>query len=75
MDKKNRKNVANTLKKYRTENSISQEQLASKCKVSQKYISGIENCSRAVSVDIIEKLSLGTGIPSYEFLMDHDSGE
>ena len=61
-DKKSRKCLSKNLIDYRKRLDISRENLALNCEMDVKYLSRIENCSANASLDILDKLSDGTGI-------------
>jgi DNA-binding XRE family transcriptional regulator len=63
--------VALNLRLLRVKRDVTQEQLALEANVNKNYISQIETGTRAVSVDILDKLALAFGIPVAELL--HDS--
>ena len=65
-----RKNIGKNLKTYRSHLHISQEALGSMTGMPQQSICKIEKCQRNISLDTLDKLSSGMGIPSYQLLMD-----
>ena len=55
--------LALNLRLMRVRRGITQEQLAMEAGVNKNYISQIETASRAVSVDIVDKLARALDIP------------
>ena len=43
---------------------LSREKLALECDIDVKYLARIESCSANASLDVLDKLSNGTGIPA-----------
>ncbi len=68
-----RKNLGKNVKQYRDHRHISQETLGDMTGMPQQSICKIENCQRNVSVDTLDKLSTGMGIPTYQLLMEPKS--
>ena len=65
-----RKNLSKNVKQYRDNRRISQEALGDMTGMPQQSICKIEKCQRNVSVDTLDKLSIGMGIPTYQLLME-----
>ncbi|MBR2479341.1 MAG: helix-turn-helix transcriptional regulator [Clostridia bacterium] len=61
-DKKSRRRLSKNLIDYRKRQNLSRERLALDCEVDVKYLSRIENCTANASLDVLDKLSDGTGI-------------
>ena len=61
-DKRSRLCLVKKLIAYRKRLNISRENLALSCDIDVKYLSRIENGSANVSLDVLDKLSRGTGI-------------
>ena len=68
-----RKNLGKNVKQYRDDRHISQETLGDMTGMPQQSICKIEKCQRNVSVDTLDKLSIGMGIPPYQLLMEPSS--
>ena len=68
-----RKNLGKNVKQYRDDRHISQEVLGDMTGMPQQSICKIEKCQRNVSVDTLDKLSTGMGIPSYQLIMEPSS--
>lgn len=62
--------LALNLRLNRVKRDITQEQLAHQAGVNIGYISQIETGSRAVSIDIVEKLARGLSVPIASLLAD-----
>lgn len=67
-DKRSRVCLSRNLIDYRKRLNISREHLALNCEVDVKYLSRIENCRANTSLDILDKLSDGTGIAAGDLL-------
>lgn len=65
-----RKVLSKNIKKYRNLLSLSQEELAFSCGLHRTYISDIERCSRNVSIDNIEKISVALNVPASDLLKE-----
>ena len=68
VNKKSRMCLSKNLIDYRKRLNISRENLALNCEVDVKYLSRIENCSANASLDILDKLSDGTGISAGDLI-------
>lgn len=62
--------LSQNMKKLRTQNSLSQEELALNCGLHRTYISDIECCSRNVSIDNIEKIADALNTSASELLKE-----
>lgn len=49
--------LATNLRKYRREKGLSQEELAHRAKIDRTYISALERCLYAASIDVLERLA------------------
>lgn len=64
---------AANLKLIRIQKSLSQEELADKCKLHRTYISDVERAQRNISIDNIEKIALALEVPASRLLeRSHD---
>ena len=61
-EKRSRLCLSKNLIDYRKRLNISREHLALNCEMDVKYLSRIEKCSANTSLDVLDKLSNGTGI-------------
>ena len=68
-----RKILGKNLKQFRRHLHISQEILGDMTGMPQQSICKIEKCQRNISVDTLDKLSSGMGIPTYQLLMEPDT--
>lgn len=56
------------IKFYRTQNNLSQQELAEKCETATNYISEIETGRKFPSIEMIEKLASVLNVPAWAFL-------
>ena len=69
-DKRSRTCLSKNLIDYRKRLNISRENLALNCEMDVKYLSRIENCNANASIDVLDKLSDGTGIAAGDLITD-----
>jgi len=67
-DKRSRICLSKNLIDYRKRLNISREHLALNCEVDVKYLSRIERCTANASLDVLDKLSDGTGIAARDLI-------
>lgn len=60
----------NNVKKYRKEQGLSQEELASLCNLHRTYISDIERKKRNISLNNVQKIANALNIDAYYLLID-----
>lgn len=60
--------IRETLKKYRQNLNLSQEQLAESANLDRTYISGFERGIRNISLQSLEKILAGLNLNSIDFL-------
>ena len=53
------------VKKYRTQNGLSQEAFAEKCGLHRTYISAVECYRRSISLENIQRIADALGIETY----------
>ena len=63
-----RDTLATNLRRRRAEIGISQEALALRAGVDRTYVSSVERCIYAASVDVVEKLAAELGVEPFELL-------
>ena len=63
--------LALNLRLLRVRKNVTQEQLAHDARVNPGYISQIETGTRAVSIDIVERLALSLGVTVAALLTDN----
>ncbi|GGZ27924.1 helix-turn-helix domain-containing protein [Streptomyces nitrosporeus] len=68
-----RREVGNRLRRLRTEAGLSQMALADRAGLDHRTISRCENGHRAVSIDILVRLSYALGIQPWQLLHDADT--
>ncbi|VVT24620.1 helix-turn-helix transcriptional regulator [Rhizobium sp. EC-SD404] len=64
--------LARNLRKYRQAVGLSQEELAHRAEIDRTYISSIERCQYAASIDVIERLARELGVKPAALLNDED---
>lgn len=57
-----RETLARNLRKYRHAAGLSQEELAHRANIDRTYISSIERCQYAASIDVLERLARELGV-------------
>ena len=65
-----RKILADNMKTLRIRENISQEDFAALCDLYRTYLSGIERCTRSVSIEYIEKIAAALHITASELLQE-----
>ena len=63
-----RETLATNLKKLRRNAGLSQEELAHRAQIDRTYISSIERCQYAASIDVLERLARELGVKPAELL-------
>lgn len=67
-----RDTLARNLKAYRQARGLSQEELAHRADIDRTYISSIERCQYAASIDVLDRLARELGVKPAALL---DEGE
>lgn len=67
-EKRSRLYLSQNLIDYRKRLNISREHLALNCEMDVKYLSRIEKCNANASLDVLDKLSDGTGISAGDLI-------
>ena len=67
-EKRSRLCLSKNLIDYRKRLNISREHLALECEMDVKYLSRIESCSANASLDVLDKISDGTGIAAGDLI-------
>jgi transcriptional regulator with XRE-family HTH domain len=60
--------MAFNLRRYRRAQRVSQEELAHRAEIDRTYISSIERCVYAASVDVVDRLAAGLGLEAADLL-------
>lgn len=68
---KSKEIFAFNLKKYRIENKLTQREIAEMCDLSTREVAKIEKGCVAVTLDTLDKISIGTGL-SFIYLLTND---
>ena len=63
-----RETFAANLRRYRKAVGLSQEELAHRAQIDRTYVSSLERCQYAATLDVIEKLAVELGIDPAELL-------
>ncbi len=62
--------LAHNLRRYRQAKGLSQEELAHRADIDRTYISALERCVYAASIDVVDRLAKVLDIPASELLRD-----
>jgi transcriptional regulator with XRE-family HTH domain len=60
--------LALNLRKYRRDRHLSQEELAHRAEIDRTYISALERCVYAASIDVVDQLARGLGVEAADLL-------
>lgn len=60
--------LATNLRRYRQAARLSQEELAHRAEIDRTYISSLERCQYAASIDVLESLARELGVEAYALL-------
>ena len=66
--------LARNLRRYRQAVGLSQEELAHRAEIDRTYISSIERCQYAASIDVVERLARELGVTPAALLDDAEDG-
>ena len=69
-----RQTVAKNLKRLRRDKNLSQEELAHRAQIDRTYVSSLERCQYAATLDVIEKLAVELDVDPAELLMSPSKG-
>ncbi|OUI94132.1 XRE family transcriptional regulator [Acetobacter indonesiensis] len=61
--------LAANLKRYRRERGVSQEELAHLAEIDRTYISLLERCQYAASIEVVDRLARALGIEAFMLLV------
>lgn len=61
--------LAANLKRYRRERGVSQEELAHLAEIDRTYISSLERCQYAASIEVVDRLAKALGVQAADLLM------
>jgi transcriptional regulator with XRE-family HTH domain len=67
--------LALNVRKYRHAAKLSQEELAHRADIDRTYISAIERCIYAASIDVVDSLARELGIEAADLLRRHSGAE
>ena len=62
--------LAKNLKRARSEQHLTQQELAERCGLSTNYLATVEIGGKFPSADTLEKLARGLGLKPYQFFLD-----
>ena len=65
--------IASNIRRLRLAQKITQEEAAFRCDISTRHYSDIENSKTNLSVDVLDKLSYGLGVPPAELVGLHNT--
>ena len=65
--------IASNIKRLRLAQNITQEEAAFRCDISTRHYSDIENSKTNLSVDVLDKLRYGLGVPPAELVGLHNT--
>ena len=65
--------IASNIKRLRLAQNIAQEEAAFRCDISTRHYSDVENSKTNLSVDVLDKLSYGLGVPPAELVGIHST--
>jgi len=60
--------LARNLRIYRQERGLSQEELAHRAEIDRTYISALERCVYAASIDVLDKLAVALNVEPADLL-------
>jgi transcriptional regulator with XRE-family HTH domain len=60
--------LARNLRKYRRDKGFSQEELAHRAEIDRTYISSLERCVYAASIDVVDRLARVLGVDAADLL-------
>ena len=60
--------LAGNLKRYRRAAGLSQEELAYRAEIDRTYISSLERCQYAASIDVVDRLARELGVEAADLL-------
>ncbi|MCF6302158.1 MAG: helix-turn-helix transcriptional regulator [Devosiaceae bacterium] len=67
-----RKTFAANLKRYRKAKGLSQEDLAHRAELDRTYISALERCVYAASIDVVGRIAEVLGVSPSDLLAEHE---
>ena len=66
--------LAGNLRRYRREQSLSQEELAHRVGIDRTYVSALERCVYSASIDVVDRLARALGKTAADLLLDSPDG-
>lgn len=60
------------LRKYRTEQGLSQEKFAEKCGLHRTYISDIERFQRSIALENVQRIADALEVDAYKLFLDQE---
>ncbi len=65
--------LAGVLRRHRTEANLSQEELAHRADLDRTYISLVERSKRNITVDALDRIASGLGVPASKLLAEAEA--
>ena len=69
-----KKTVSRNIRALRLERGLSQQKLADRAKMTLRYISYLENTEANVTLDVLERVAKGLGVPVSQIVSDGQEG-
>jgi transcriptional regulator with XRE-family HTH domain len=66
--------LARNLRKYRQAAGLSQEELAHRAEIDRGYVSSLERCRYAASIDVLDRLARELGVEAADLLQKRTHG-
>ena len=67
--------LAGNLKRYRQRAGLSQEELAHRAGIDRTYVSSLERCVYAASIDVLDRLARELGVEAADLLSREPGGD
>ncbi|MEP3073825.1 helix-turn-helix transcriptional regulator [Maricaulis sp.] len=67
--------LAANLRRYRQSAGLSQEELAHRAGIDRTYVSALERCQYAASIDVVDGLARALAVQAYMLVKDDGKGD